>query len=100
MAGTKTGRKRAITRAIAEVAHHLGNTPAVCRASYIDPRIIDAYEGGTIIELSTLFEPGPGRASNHRLTIHNPAAEQAVLRLLDGHEAGRGLDRIDAAQAA
>ena len=46
VAGTKTGRKRAITRAIKEVAHYLGNTPAVCRASYIDPRVFDAYHGG------------------------------------------------------
>ncbi len=100
VAGTKTGRKRAITRAIGEVAHHLGNTPAVCRASYIDPRVIDAYEGGTVIELSTLFEPDPDRGADERLTIHNPAVEQAVLRLLDGHEAGRGLDRVETAAAA
>jgi DNA topoisomerase IB len=49
VAATKTGRKRAITRAVKEVAHYLGNTPAVCRASYIDPRVFDAYEGGLII---------------------------------------------------
>ena len=42
-ATSKTGRKRAVTRAIAEVAHYLGNTPAVCRASYIDPRVFDRY---------------------------------------------------------
>ena len=29
--------------------YYLGNTPAVCRASYIDPRVFDAYEGGLII---------------------------------------------------
>ena len=46
VAGPTTGRKRAITRAIKEVAHYLGNTPAVCRASYIDPRVFDAYRGG------------------------------------------------------
>src|ERR1700750_2473130 len=34
-------RKRAVTRSVKEVAHYLGNTPAVCRASYIDPRVID-----------------------------------------------------------
>jgi len=26
------------------VSEQLGNTPTVCRASYIDPRVIDAFE--------------------------------------------------------
>ena len=49
VAATKTGRKRAVARAVKEVSHYLGNTPAVCRASYIDPRVIDAYNGGLTI---------------------------------------------------
>ena len=39
-------RKRAVKRAIEEVAGYLGNTPAVCRASYIDPRVFDAFDAG------------------------------------------------------
>jgi DNA topoisomerase IB len=46
---SKTAQKRAITRAIQEVSHYLGNTPAVCRASYVDPRVIDRYESGWTI---------------------------------------------------
>jgi DNA topoisomerase-1 len=46
---TKTGRKRAIRAAIEAVAALLGNTPAVCRASYIDPRVIDRYRSGWTI---------------------------------------------------
>jgi DNA topoisomerase I len=42
-------RKRAKTRAINEVAHHLGNTPAVARSSYIDPRVFDRFDGGLTI---------------------------------------------------
>jgi DNA topoisomerase I len=42
-------RKRAKTRAIKEVAHHLGNTPAVARGSYIDPRVFDRFDGGLTI---------------------------------------------------
>ena len=46
---SKTARKRAITHAVKEVSRYLGNTPAVCRASYIDPRVFDRYgEGETI----------------------------------------------------
>ena len=40
-------RKRAIARVVREVADYLGNTPAVARASYIDPRIIELYEDGS-----------------------------------------------------
>jgi DNA topoisomerase-1 len=46
---TKTGRKRAIRAAVEAVATLLGNTPAVCRASYIDPRVIDRYISGWTI---------------------------------------------------
>jgi DNA topoisomerase IB len=42
-------RKRAIARVVREVADYLGNTPAVARASYIDPRVIELYEGGFTI---------------------------------------------------
>jgi DNA topoisomerase I len=92
VAHTQTGRKRAIARAVKEVAHYLGNTPAVCRASYIDPRVIDAYQGGVIV--------GPDAiAAEDRLDvlpIHQRAVERAVLRMLDGHDAGRGLEQIAA----
>ena len=46
LAGSKTARKRAIVRAIKEVSYYLGNTPAVARASYIDPRIFDRFNDG------------------------------------------------------
>ncbi len=92
VAGSPTGRKRAIARAVKEVSHYLGNTPAVCRASYIDPRVIDAYSGGVII--------GPDAIGAEQdpevLTIHQRAVERAVLRLLDGHEAGSGLTQVAA----
>jgi len=47
--GSRTARKRAMTRAVKETARYLGNTPAVCRASYIDPRVFDRFEGGLTI---------------------------------------------------
>jgi DNA topoisomerase-1 len=42
-------RKRRVVAAVAEVADHLGNTPTVCRSSYIDPRVIDCFNGGDTI---------------------------------------------------
>ena len=38
-------RQRAVARVCRMAAEMLGNTPAVCRASYIDPRVIDRYLG-------------------------------------------------------
>ena len=39
-----------ITGAVKRVAGFLGNTPAVCRASYIDPRVFDRYLSGWTIQ--------------------------------------------------
>lgn len=43
-AGTKTARKKAMTACIKRVAKKLGNTPAIAKSSYIDPRIFETYE--------------------------------------------------------
>jgi DNA topoisomerase-1 len=45
-----TVRKRKIVAAIRETAAALGNTPAVCRSSYICPEIINSFETGKIID--------------------------------------------------
>jgi DNA topoisomerase IB len=41
-----TSRRRLVSSSVKEVAASLGNTPAVARASYIDPRLLDRYEEG------------------------------------------------------
>ena len=46
----KTVRKRKVVAAIKETAEMLGNTPAVCRSSYINPAIINSFEKGKIID--------------------------------------------------
>jgi DNA topoisomerase IB len=82
-ARSATAQKRAVTRAVTEVARYLGNTPAVCRASYIDPRIIDRYgEGRTIRD--ALDHLGEG-ALPGQLSTQGPI-EAAVLDLLEGAE--------------
>ena len=47
---TKAAAKRNVTRAIEQVANHLGNTVAVCRKSYIHPAILDSYVEGSLLE--------------------------------------------------
>jgi DNA topoisomerase-1 len=93
VAGTASGRKRAITRAVKEVAHYLGNTPAVCRASYIDPRVFDAYEGGLIIR-PALEEAAD--AAGTEPAIHHPRLERAVLDLIDERSSAPGVERVAA----
>lgn len=65
---TKTARKRAIAAAMREVAAFLGNTPALARSAYVDPRVVDAYEEGRTIRL--------------RKGATREQAERATLRLL------------------
>jgi DNA topoisomerase IB len=91
VADTQTGRKRAISRAIKEVAHYLGNTPAVCRASYIDPRVFDAYRGGLVIgrPLQEAVDRDDGQ-----LPIHHRALEKAVLDLINERERSPALRRV------
>jgi DNA topoisomerase I len=43
-------RKKAIVDAVKKVASHLGNTPAICRRSYIHPAVLDGYLDGTLLQ--------------------------------------------------
>ena len=65
----KTTIKRVESAVMKEVAEELGNTPAVARASYVDPRVVEGYEAGLTIAA------GVRRADRTR----NPAARQAIL---------------------
>jgi DNA topoisomerase-1 len=91
VAHSETGRKRAINRAVQEVARYLGNTPTVARASYIDPRVFDAYNGGLIVD-HRVFD----RGSHTGLAIHHPPFERGVLDLISEHEESRALVKVAA----
>ena len=93
-ARSPTARKRAISRAMQEVAHYLGNTPAVCRSSYVDPRIVDRYRAGTTVQAALVKagEPALGADEEARNAMFTQGAvELAVLELLeDAPEAAEG----------
>jgi DNA topoisomerase I len=91
--GSKTSRKRAMTRAIKETAHYLGNTPAVCRASYIDPRVFDAYQGGLVLDQSVIAEALDAEEGD--LPTHHPRIERAVLDLIDEREHAPGVANLN-----
>ena len=48
-ARTVSMRKRAVSTAMKEVSSYLGNTPAVARKSYVDPRLVDLFLDGVTI---------------------------------------------------
>jgi DNA topoisomerase-1 len=51
---TRTARARAVRQAVKDTADLLGNTLAVARSSYIDPRVLDRYDQGRTIDRERL----------------------------------------------
>jgi DNA topoisomerase IB len=70
--------KRTIARAVKTVAAALGNTPAVCRRSYIDPRVFDRYRDGETIDLGRRVAAEGTMSERTRRRI-----EREVLDLID-----------------
>jgi DNA topoisomerase-1 len=76
---TEAKRKKAVSHAMKEVAELLGNTPAVARASYVDPRVIERYEEGQVVTPpagDTPEDPAADAATGEN------AVEAEVLELL------------------
>jgi DNA topoisomerase IB len=86
----ESANKRMIALAVKQVAYFLGNTPAVARASYIDPRVLDRFRDGYTIEpvLIDLDEPDIGQPGIQG------RVEEAVLDLIDEP---RGSDLVEKA---
>ncbi|MGH3330312.1 MAG: DNA topoisomerase IB [Nocardioidaceae bacterium] len=72
---SKASRQRAVRQAMVEVSEYLGNTPAIAKSSYVDPRVVDLYEDGSTIAtaVSRSYDSPDER---------QVALERAVLRLL------------------
>ncbi len=88
-ATTPRARKRAIDGAVRGVSEVLGNTPAVARRSYIDPRVFDRYQSGWTIggELDRIGAlRGPDDRRRARL-------ERAVLDLLTDERDSPAIER-------
>jgi DNA topoisomerase-1 len=86
-----TANKRMIALAVKQVAYFLGNTPAVARASYIDPRVLDRFRDGYTIEpvlIDLADEPDIGQPAIQG------RVEEAVLDLIDEP---RGSDLVEKA---
>jgi DNA topoisomerase-1 len=72
---TQASRKRAVAGAMKEVSEFLGNTPTLARSSYVDPRVIEAYEEGATIR-------GTTRRTYDTPDERQAALERATLKLL------------------
>ncbi|MER7112080.1 DNA topoisomerase IB [Streptomyces sp. NPDC000229] len=79
VARSESARKRAVARACLEVSGYLGNTPAVCRASYINPRVIELYEEGVTVAAAL---PHLGDEGAYGIPATQGPAERAVLHML------------------
>jgi DNA topoisomerase-1 len=84
--GTQRGCKRCVKDVIGAIAQQLGHTPAVCRASYIHPRIIDDFTADKLAVLARQLRRRTTRAA----TVSDPIAvetlraiEPVVARYLD-----------------
>jgi DNA topoisomerase IB len=89
---TKTSRKRMVTEAVKAVAFFLGNTPAVCRNSYIDPRVFDRYASGWTVG-GALTSNGEGAfIQNDRVRTR---IERGVIDLLEERRRSPALERVD-----
>ncbi len=92
-AQTKTARKRATDRAVRAVAELLGNTPAVARRAYIDPRVLDRYQSGWTIgaEVDRIGDLDP---ADDRIRAR---IERAVLDLLAENQESPAIEHLDKA---
>jgi DNA topoisomerase IB len=74
---SRTARKKIVNAAYKEVSEQLGNTPAVCKASYVDPRVVDRFEHGETVA-AALGEAEDAEADRDVQRV----LEQAVCQLL------------------
>jgi DNA topoisomerase IB len=89
LGSSKAARKRAIDRAVRGVSELLGNTKAVARRAYIDPRVFDRYLSGWTITAGLKrvgdLHPGDDRG--------RARLEGAVLDLLEEDTESPALSR-------
>jgi DNA topoisomerase-1 len=71
--------KTSLVDAVKTVSKHLGNTPAVCRACYIHPLVLEAYSDGTLL----------ARLARRRMVRGLSQEEAAVLALLQSQRTWR-----------
>lgn len=78
--------KRVESAVMKEVSHELGNTPAVARASYVDPRVVTAYEQGLTIA-AAVRRAERASAPDAAQEVLDKATRMLIRRVAKGHSA-------------
>ena len=90
---SKSERKKNVVTAVRLVAAELGNTPAICRKSYVHPVIIARYmQRGSVIELD--HNGNKSKRGSRAPMAHNPE-ERSLIAFLDEHFPERRRARRD-----
>ena len=74
--------KKNILNAVKKVAEQLGNTPTVCRSSYIHPTVLKSYESGITLHE---FSDKKSRKVKRIQTEYEPE-ELALMKLFNLNE--------------
>jgi DNA topoisomerase-1 len=83
-AASQRATRQTLLAAIRKAADHLGNTPAICRKSYVHPLIVDAYERGRMLPMSPRLRDG---AQGYR--AHENDVRRFLLELARGERVTR-----------
>lgn len=81
--------KRNVVEAVKRVAERLGNTPAVCRSSYIHPEILNAYLDGSMLESLKQMAADELAEAGHELEPTEAAALGLIQARLAREQRGR-----------
>lgn len=84
--GDARHRRAKVNNVVRDVAEAIGDTPAVCRSSYIDPAVVDRFDQGRTVARAVAgaaFNEGRSDGEESRLGARDrQKLEKAVLRLL------------------
>ncbi len=78
-AAPKSEMRKRVVEAVKETAAELGNTPAVCKSSYIEPNVLSSFEKGEVVE--KYFEKVGDLVDHTEPTLAEP--EKALKQLLE-----------------
>lgn len=67
---SRTGRRRRVREAMVAASELLGNTPSVARSAYVDPRIVDLFDRGIVLDRIPTSQNALDRAVSALLTSH------------------------------
>lgn len=74
--------KRVVSAVMKEVAEGLGNTPAVARSSYVDPRVVEGYERG--LTISAAVKRASKKTEGEAQSIVEKATRSLIQRVARG----------------